>query len=139
MPRDYRDVMRFNTEYLNTLCPNGFPRHNINPEPGSYPFEWSRRQFPICIAFATTINKSQGQTLKRVGVWLRCPVFSHGQLYVASSRTVDPNGLKFAIKEQPGHGKGNTPNEVYKEVLLPWSISATCLVGIPEPEVILNC
>ena len=24
---DYRDVMRFNTEYLNTLTPNGFPRH----------------------------------------------------------------------------------------------------------------
>ena len=171
---NYRDVMRFNTEYLNQLCPNGFPRHIINlkpgmpvmllrnispkeglcngtklifqrtlnnvllvcklvgndkevliprikfiPKPGSYPFDWSRRQFPIRIAFATTINKSQGQTLKHVGVWLMCPVFSHGQLYAASSRTGDPNGLKFAIKEQPGHGKGNTPNEVYKEVLIP--------------------
>ncbi len=31
---DYRDVMRFKTEYLNTLCPNGFPRHNINLKPG---------------------------------------------------------------------------------------------------------
>ena len=31
---EYRDVMRFNIEYLNTLCPNGFPRHNINLKPG---------------------------------------------------------------------------------------------------------
>ena len=31
---DYRDVMRFNTEYLNTLCPNGFPRHVLSLKPG---------------------------------------------------------------------------------------------------------
>jgi ATP-dependent exoDNAse (exonuclease V) alpha subunit len=33
-----------------------------------------------------TINKAQGQTLHTVGVDLRSPVFSHGQLYVALSR-----------------------------------------------------
>ena len=31
---DYRDVMRFNTEYLNTLTPNGFPRHLLKLKPG---------------------------------------------------------------------------------------------------------
>ena len=55
--------------------------------------DWARRQFPVRVAFATTINKSQGQTLQTVGVWLRSPVFSHGQLYVASSRTGNPAAL----------------------------------------------
>ena len=106
--------MRFNTEYLNTLTPNGFPRHflklkpgtplmllrNLSPkehlcngtrliykrclnnkllvcslmsqggqevliprikfiaDPVTSPFAWSRRQFPVRIAFAVTINKS---------------------------------------------------------------------------------
>ena len=32
---DYKDVMRFNTEYLNTLTPNGFPRHFLKLKPGT--------------------------------------------------------------------------------------------------------
>ena len=26
---DYRDVMRFNVEFINTICPNGFPQNII--------------------------------------------------------------------------------------------------------------
>ena len=96
------------------------PRIKFSSGEGSdFPFVWSRRQFPVRVAFATTINKSQGQTLKQVGVWLRSPVFSHGQLYVASSRTGTPGSLKFAVKEQQGQNKGDTKNEVFVEVLLP--------------------
>ena len=46
------------------------PRIKFISDPKFYAFKWSRRQFPIIIAFATTINKPQGQTLKNVGVWL---------------------------------------------------------------------
>ena len=39
-----------------------------------------------------TINKSQGGTFDKVGIELTSPVFTHGQLYVAVSRTSDfPN------------------------------------------------
>ena len=126
---DSQDLLRFNTEYLHTLCPNGFPTHdlrlkrnmplmllrNLNPKEGlcngtkltylrcidgkllecrivgsqrvvlipritlipkvgEFPFEWQRRQFPVKPAFAYTINKSQGQTLKMAGIWLRTQV-----------------------------------------------------------------
>ncbi|EEH50877.1 uncharacterized protein MICPUCDRAFT_9667, partial [Micromonas pusilla CCMP1545] len=51
------------------------------------PSRWTRRKFPVRPAFAMTVNKSQGQTIRgRVGVLLPEPVFSHGQMHVAASR-----------------------------------------------------
>ena len=47
------------------------------------PFILYRRQFPTVPAFAMTINKSQGESLKRVGIYIHRPLFSHGQLYVS--------------------------------------------------------
>ena len=46
------------------------------------PFILYRRQFPIVLAFAITINKSQGQSLEKVGIYFERPLFSHGQLFV---------------------------------------------------------
>lgn len=43
-----------------------------------------RRQFPLCLCYAMTVNKSQGQTLVRVCMDLQEKPFAHGQLYVAS-------------------------------------------------------
>ncbi|KAL4153788.1 hypothetical protein QTP88_001621 [Uroleucon formosanum] len=51
--------------------------------PTDVPFEFKRLQFPVRLAFAMTINKSQGQSLSVCGINLENPCFSHGQLYVA--------------------------------------------------------
>ena len=56
-----------------------------------------RRQFPVRLAFAMTINKSQGQTINRVSLMLLTPVFTHGQLYVATSRTRNHENLQIYI------------------------------------------
>ncbi|CAI0383892.1 unnamed protein product [Linum tenue] len=73
------------------------------------------RQFPVRLCYAMTINKSQGQTLTRVGVFLPKPVFSHGQLYVAISRVRSAEGLKFLIQNEDHIPLGYTRNIVYSE------------------------
>ena len=60
-----------------------------------------------------------------MAIWLRSPVFTYGQLYVASSRTGDPDALKFAVMQQPGEPLSATANVVFKEVLLTDSVTET--------------
>ena len=90
------------------------PRITLAPSAEDLPLPLRRRQFPICLAFAMTVNKSQGQSLKYVGLDLRSPVFSHGQLYVGLSRCTSGTRLKVLLKQEDGD---KTQNMVYKEVL----------------------
>ncbi|KAJ0513582.1 putative DNA helicase [Helianthus annuus] len=92
------------------------PRIALTPSDKKIPFKFKRRQFPIVVCFAMTINKSQGQSLSKVGLFLRQPVFSHGQLYVALSRVKSRDGLKLVIVDKDGQLTNTTLNVVYKEV-----------------------
>jgi ATP-dependent DNA helicase PIF1 len=85
----------------------------------SLPFKLKRKQFPIRLSFAMTINKAQGQTIPNVGIYLPEPVFSHGQLYVALSRGVSRSTTRVLAKQiQEFDSTGNfTKNIVYKDVL----------------------
>lgn len=46
------------------------PKMPLIPSDTNLPFDFKRWQFPIRPAFALTINKSQGQTLRFVSIWL---------------------------------------------------------------------
>jgi hypothetical protein len=63
------------------------------------PFTFARKQFPLQLAYAMTINKSQGQTLSHVGLYLAHDVFSHGQLYVAFSHAKAPVNVKVQLQD----------------------------------------
>ncbi|KAF8048698.1 hypothetical protein N665_2430s0003 [Sinapis alba] len=92
------------------------PRLSITPSDKKLPFKMKRRQLPLAVAFAITINKSQGQSLSHVGIFLPRPVFSHGQLYVAISRVTSKKGLKILIVDEDGKPQKQTKNVVYKEI-----------------------
>ena len=47
------------------------PRINLITRGNNWPFTLCRRQFPIKVCYSMTINKSQGQTLKNVGLYLK--------------------------------------------------------------------
>ena len=88
------------------------PRIPIIPTDVDLPFELKRLQFPVKLCFAMTVHKAQGQTFKTVGLDLMSPCFSHGQLYVAMSRTGNPKEM-FSLFQNAK----STRNIVYSEVL----------------------
>lgn len=98
-------------------------RMDLTSNDSSLPCTMLRRQFPIIPAYAITINKSQGQTLEHVGVYLTRPVFGHGQMYVALSRCTTQENIKVYVQNLEGQqgdllndGKTFTLNVVYREV-----------------------
>ncbi|XP_042005880.1 uncharacterized protein LOC121754618 [Salvia splendens] len=100
------------------------PRMSLIPSDPRLPFKFQRRQFPLTVSYAMTINKSQDQSLSHVGLFLRKPVFNHEQLYVVISRVTSREGLKILVcKDEQGEGYGDSTvnivyvNIVYKEVL----------------------
>src|ERR1700683_3385974 len=88
------------------------PRISIAPSEGDMHIPLSHHQFPVCLAFAMTINKSQEQSVQNVGIDLRTSVFSHGQLYVALSQCASVSRIKVLFPEK--ENRTNTPNIVWE-------------------------
>ncbi|CDF39734.1 unnamed protein product [Chondrus crispus] len=96
----------------NRLC---LPRIPCGPGDDNFPISgFTRTQFPIRTCFALTTDKAQGQSFGgRIGLDLRDHCFSHGQLYVALSRTTHPSNVTILTQESDA----TTRNLVYPEVI----------------------
>ncbi|XP_057723779.1 uncharacterized protein LOC130939707 [Arachis stenosperma] len=92
------------------------PRMNLIPSDTGIPFKFQRRQFSINLCFVMTINKSQGQTLSSVGLFLRRLIFFHGQLYVAISRVKSKDDLRILVSGEENDDSTLTHNIVFKEI-----------------------
>jgi hypothetical protein len=125
-------LLAFNQRLLTVRILNGSHEGNISYIPrldlinndNILPFKMKRRQFPVKLGFALTINKAQGQTFSQTGIYLPNPVFAHGQLYVALSRSASKTRTKIFICDVKGK-QGRFPdrpgiytkNVVYAEAL----------------------
>ncbi|PIA53549.1 hypothetical protein AQUCO_00900258v1 [Aquilegia coerulea] len=104
-------VIQFATRVIEAKILNGshagnyvfIPHITLQPSVSETPFQMARRQFPVRLAFAMTINK------------LANHVFSHGQLYVALSRCTSSNRISVLLGNEDDD---KTTNVVYPEVLL---------------------
>ena len=100
--------------YRKAVC---IPRITLYPSNSPFPFKFGRRQFPVRSAYVMTINKSQGQSLSRVGLYLPEPCFAHGQLYVAWSRCGYPpddakkTGMKVVVNDTLLQGRNKEIGE----------------------------
>ena len=104
------------------------PRISLAPKNPDLPFVLRRHQFPVKLAWAMTFNKAQGQTLKRAGLYLPTPIFSHGQLYVGFSRAGSQSRVKVLVLDTGKQGRYEglegipdgvyTDNVVWPEALL---------------------
>ena len=80
-------VLNISNKVLKVQITNGshtgdialIPRINLTPTDTNLPIKLSRRQFPVRLCFAMTINKAQGQSINNLGLYLPSPVFGHGQ------------------------------------------------------------
>jgi ATP-dependent DNA helicase PIF1 len=94
------------------------PSIPICPSDLDMPFKFRRLQYPVRPVLAMTFNKSQDQTLAINGIYLKKPVFAHGQLYVALSGVTSTRNVHVLIERRDATTTyGCTTNVVYPENL----------------------
>lgn len=79
------------------------------------------KQFPLRLAWALTIHKSQGLTLEKIYVDFGRGTFAHGQAYVALSRCRTMEGLSMARPLRGTDIKFDVNATRYRDIFLPLS------------------
>lgn len=78
---------------------NDIGEREIEPVKTKFPLKGGvyvvRKQFPICLAYAISIHKSQGVTVRNCIVDIGDSIFTAGQVYVALSRVTSLSGLSI--------------------------------------------
>jgi hypothetical protein len=100
------------------------PRIPMISKDSDFPVPFKRLQFPVLLAYYLTLNRAQGQSLDKAGIYLPKSVFSHGHMYVGCSRCGDPDCVSIYadqsefehIKDRLTDGKYYTRNVVYPEI-----------------------
>jgi ATP-dependent DNA helicase PIF1 len=82
------------------ISPFTWEIYRFNVESGSLHSEviGTFTQYPLMLAWAITIHKSQGKTFEKVVIDIGKGTFAHGQMYVALSRCTSMDGL---VLKQP--------------------------------------
>ena len=103
-----------------------------------------RRQFPVRLAYATTIHKQQGRTCPgRVGLDVTRPAFGHGTTYTALSRAVSADRMAFLVNTcdlvlSPEDGVTTTvilTSVIYPELLTRGGLPLPAPMPQPNPEI----
>lgn len=83
------------SEFMGTV--HTLTRIPLPQSDSNFLFTIKRLQFPIILWFAMTMNKSKGQTLSSVGVYLPEPIFSHRMLCITLSRVRSKDAVAVNI------------------------------------------
>ncbi|KAF1897678.1 hypothetical protein Lal_00032435 [Lupinus albus] len=75
-----------------------------------------RKTIPCIYIYAMIINKSQGQSLESLRLYLQGRIFSHNQLFIVISKVKSKKILKILIHDKDGNPLKSITNVVYKEV-----------------------
>lgn len=83
--KEQHPIIKFNNGITKVIAPHEWKSETI---PG-----FTIKQYPLILAWAVTIHKSQGSTLESAEIDIGSDVFAPGQTYVALSRVKSLNGL----------------------------------------------
>lgn len=90
--------------------------HYINKQRWEYP-SYFIEQYPLSLAWALTIHKSQGMGIKYLSVDVGDRIFSDGQMYVALSRATDPKYLHIKNFSKRSIRSNKTVKKFYNNLL----------------------